>query len=367
MAIKRRTLLALLGAGPLTATKLWSPAGASTTQASWLSAFRTATGHYGVGMLDDQGQLRKQARLPVRAHAVIATPDRHGFVVLERRPGTFAALIDTATGQIRTRLDTTPERHFYGHGVFSQDGELFFTTENDFDGEHGVIGIRSVSDDYRQMGEWSSYGIGPHELVLSADGHTLIIANGGILTHPDSGRAKLNLASMQSTLIKLDAQTGQLLDRLVLAPALRHLSIRHLAVAATGDIVFGMQNQGPTDPTLPLVGIWRANGELVLLHHSTPLNSGYIGSVALDSSGKIAATSAPRDDNVLFWRVGDGQMLASLALADGCGIAAGEQVGSFWLSSGTGVLNNVVVTKTGLQLMQSISLPMQWDNHLSVL
>ena len=370
LAIKRRTLLTVLGTGSMAALGLpgfvW--AGTEAGQSlRWLNAFRAADGHYGIAVFDGTGQLIRRTNLPERAHGAVATPDRRSFVVLARRPGRFGALIDAASGRVQTMLSATPGRHFYGHGVFSQDGTLFFTTENDFDGERGVIGIRNVNDGYRWLGEWPSYGIGPHELVLSADGRTLIVANGGILTHPDSGRAKLNIASMEPSLVKLDAQTGQLLEQQALEPALRWLSIRHIAVSVAGDVVFGMQNQGPPDPELPVAGIWRATGGLELLHHTSSLRQGYIGSVALDRSGTIAATSAPRDDKILFWRMRDGHMLTTVTLADGCGIAAAEQARSFWLSSGDGVLHKVSLERDVLQLTQSVTLPLQWDNHMATL
>ena len=42
-----------------------------------------------------------------------------------------------------------------------------------------------------RIGELASFGVGPHEVVLMPDGATLVVANGGIRTHPDRDRAKL--------------------------------------------------------------------------------------------------------------------------------------------------------------------------------
>src|SRR5690606_30895384 len=108
-----------------------------------------------------------------------------------RRPGTFALVIDVVHGRILYRIASAESRHFYGHGAFSSDGRLLYATENDFAGERGVIGIYDAADGYRRAGEIPSYGIGPHELRLLADGTTLAVANGGILTRPDLPRVKL--------------------------------------------------------------------------------------------------------------------------------------------------------------------------------
>ena len=47
-----------------------------------------------------------------------------------------------------------------------------------------MIGVRDAQDGYRQIGELPSDGIGPHEATLMPDGKTLVVANGGIRTHP---------------------------------------------------------------------------------------------------------------------------------------------------------------------------------------
>ena len=83
---------------------------------------------------------------------------------------------------------TKPDRHFFGHGVFSADGKLLYTTENDYDGARGVIGVRDATDGYQQIGEFPAHGMEPHDIQLLADGRTMVIANGGIRTHPDSAR-----------------------------------------------------------------------------------------------------------------------------------------------------------------------------------
>ena len=53
-----------------------------------------------------------------------------------RRPGTFALVIDCAEGREVARLHTPEGRHFYGHGAFTPDGGLLFTTENAIEDGH---------------------------------------------------------------------------------------------------------------------------------------------------------------------------------------------------------------------------------------
>ena len=51
-----------------------------------------------------------------------------------------------------------------------------------------MIGVRDATDGYRQIGEFAAHGVEPHDIALLADGRTMVIANGGIRTHPDSRR-----------------------------------------------------------------------------------------------------------------------------------------------------------------------------------
>ena len=84
--------------------------------------------------------------------------------------------------------------------MFSPDGALLYATENDFDNAAGMVGIYDARAVSSAIGEFPTHGVGPHELLLLDDGATLAIANGGIETHPDFGRAKLNIATMKPSL-----------------------------------------------------------------------------------------------------------------------------------------------------------------------
>ncbi len=157
------------------------------------------------------------------------------------------------------------DRHFYGHGLFSADGRLLYATENDWEGERGVLGIYDVAAGYVRIGEIDTGGIDPHEAFLMRDGRTIVVANGGIATHPDFDRVKLNLATMEPSLAYLDAATGDLIESVALPATLHQLSLRHMAEAADGSIWFGGQYEGAATDRVDLVGRHRrgATPELV--------------------------------------------------------------------------------------------------------
>ncbi len=164
-------------------------------------------GRYGVGVLTEQGRLVHALDLPERGHDITFDPVSRRSVVFARQPGTFAVVFDHTGEAEPVTIATVEGRHFYGHGVFSPDGALLYATENDFDNAAGVIGVYDATDGFRRIGEFATHGVGPHELLLCPDGKTLAIANGGIETHPDFGRAKLNIATMQPSLVFVDGAT----------------------------------------------------------------------------------------------------------------------------------------------------------------
>jgi hypothetical protein len=84
----------------------------------------------------------------------------------------------------------------------------------------------------------------------------------------------------------------------------------------------------------------------------------------MDISGTIAATSAPRDGQVLFWSVDTGGCLGHVAAADACGVAAADQPGHFFITTGEGHLTKLAVRNDDIVLCFTKSARVQWDNHV---
>ncbi len=227
------------------------------------------------------------------------------------------------------------------------------------------MGVWDASDGYRRVAEFDAGGIGPHDIALMPGGSVLAIANGGILTDPDTGRLKLNIPDMQPSLAFIDAADGRPVASHALPGELHQLSIRHMAVAASGAIVIAMQYEGPDEDRVPLVCRY-VEGRLHLMaapDRITAQMKHYCGSVAVDGVGRTACVTAPRGNLSTFWSVADGTYLASTGIDDGCGVAAAADTGGFLISSGTGRL-----VTAGPSSMIGISRPgassLAWDNHV---
>ncbi len=303
--------------------------------------------------------------MPGRGHAAAAHPARPEAVAFARRPGAFALVIDCAEGRETARLAPPDGRRFYGHGVFSADGALLYTTENAYESGEGRIGVWSANDGYRRVGEVASAGVGPHDVVLSPDGARLIVANGGIRTHPESGRAKLNLPEMRPNLAYLDATTGAVLDVFEPPEALRMNSIRHLAVRPDGLVVAALQWEGGPLETPPLLAMSRPEDD-GLRFVSAPADiqretRNYAGSVGFSGDGALVAITAPRGGVALLFDAENGGYVGSVRAGDICGVAPAR--GGFVFTTGAG---GVIQWENGApqELARSSD---AFDNHLVAL
>ncbi len=254
MEIDRRALLISL-ASSAAMLALPQAAAAAFDAECFAAARKDDRGVYSAALFSLKGGDVRSVELPARGHDITLKPDGSEWVTFARRPGRFGVAIPM-DARPPVWFATKPDRHFFGHGAFSADGRLLYSTENDYDGARGVIGVRDATDGYKQIGEFSAHGMEPHDIQLLADGRTMVIANGGIRTRPDS-EGELNLPDMQPSLVYVDVETGDLLEEQRLASELHQLSIRHLAIAAGDTIAFGCQYRGPEEDAPPLVGFHR--------------------------------------------------------------------------------------------------------------
>jgi hypothetical protein len=318
-----------------------------------------------VAVIDERGRDRLVLPVEARGHSFAIDAPRRRAVAFARSPGKHAVAFDVDGRSNPVPLTCPTDRHFFGHGIFTPDGRLMLATENDYEAGRGVTGIYDVEAGFRRTGEFATGGVGPHEAVLMPDGTTLCIANGGILTHPDYDRLKLNLDTMKPSLAYVNTATGEIVEQVSLAPELHQLSIRHLVIDGGGAVWFGCQHQGDATDRPPLVGRHRRGREPELF--AGPSNvlrafDNYIGSMAVDASGGIVATSSPHGGLVAFWDAATGRQLGHQKIADGCGVAP-LRSHHVLATSGRGAIADMTPAGETLLVEPAQAKP-AWDNHL---
>ena len=357
---QRRTFLAAAGAGFAASLLPRQALALERSELVFASAVQTASGGYGAVLLGEAGELIARIALPDRGHDVTISTTAGRGVVFARQPGTFAVVFDPAGRDAPVTLSSVAGWHFFGHGVFSPDGKLLYATESDFEAARGVVGIFDATDGYRRIGEFPTFGTGPHEMLLMPDGVTLVVANGGIETHPDYGRAELNLETMDPSVVFIDRRDGRLVGQLRLEAELHQLSIRHMAIDGRGRVWFGCQFRGAPSQSPQLVGYASLDGkiELIELPPETLADlRNYVGSVATSADGNTIAVSSPQGDRLVAIDVEGRRPVLVETLRDGCGLAPDGT--GFVASSGLGQLIGLAGAERATTMYD-----FKFDNHL---
>jgi hypothetical protein len=359
MEIDRRTFLTLLGAVG------FAPEAAFGADEQLFLAARALGGAHQVAVIDANGRDRLVLPIEDRGHSFAIDAPRRTAVAFARAPGRYAVAFDIDGTTTPVPLVASAGRHFFGHGIFSSDGRLMLANENDYEAGRGVTGIYDVGGAYARIGELDSGGVGPHDIVMMPDGRTACVANGGILTHPDYDTLKLNLDSMAPNLTYVDIVSGDIVEQVWLPADLHQLSIRHLSVDAHGAVWFGCQYEGEPADRPPLVGRHRRGSQPQLFPGPDALlrrMDNYVGSVAVDASGEIIATSSPKGGLVAFWDAATGRSLGEQSMGDVCGVAP-LGPGHILSTTGRGAVSDMTPSALSPISGEGAMRP-AWDNHI---
>ena len=363
MAINRRQFI--LGASQAVLAAWLLPACTTQKSEQWLvSTCNDQRGQNMAAAINNQGVIVSSVKLPARGHDSLALPHKPGHaLVFARRPDRFAVEIDFINGEIVSNIQSQSDSHFYGHGAFSKDRQYLYTTENLYDKKRGLIVVRDAKT-YQVLDRFDSGGIGPHELMSMPDGKTLVIANGGIETHPNQPRKKLNLAHMQPNLAYLDITSGSILSSY--APPDNQLSIRHLTVRPDGAVFAGAQYQGSKSNIQPLV--FAHQGEDTLQPFSAPHSELYKMqqyTASLLVKDDLLCVSCPRGSHLSFWDTKKHSFIGQQTFSDVSGLAYSN--GKMLASSGKGLLKKLDNTHPISGRASLNSLALKFDNHMTMI
>lgn len=337
----------------LVASALPAPTWASVGNPGHIACARAPGGDYLLAGLHGDGSLAFTQALPARGHAGAAHPRLAQAVVMARRPGQFALVLDCMSGRVQAKLAPPDGLQFNGHAAYLAEGAILATSEQRAEDSRGRVGLWDTLT-WQRIEAWDSGGIGPHDLRRMPDGG-LVVANGGIATDP-TDRRKLNIDSMRPNLTYLD-QDGRVVDMVEL-PDLHQNSIRHLALRNDGLVAFAMQWEGARGVDVPLLALHRKGAAPIRVHPpETVRMQGYAGSVAWSGDGASVLVTSPRGGVAM--RVDPhGHLLESLMRPDICGAAPAAD--GHLVSDGGGAL--IRIDGTGPRLLARH--PLAWDNHV---
>lgn len=363
---RRGWLLATLG------TLLMRPGWAAAERpATLLSAWQDGAEQH-VGLLSVDGtrwSVQTSLQVPTRAHGLWA--ERSGSVLaVARRPGDWLLRWRPADGTAQWQW-IEGDRRFNGHVITSSDGATVWTTETDLDTAQGRLGVRHAAS-LEKTAEWSTHGLDPHQLlalpqpVAGFPAGTLMVANGGIPTLPETGRIKRRLERMDASLVALDPVRGSCLGQWRLNDPF--LSIRHLAFdPVAGRLGVALQAEHPDGTArvvAPVLAIWDGTG--LRTADRQPALAGYGGDIcALPGTAEGGfAVSCPRADTLALFDA-QGGWRTGLAHAEACALAADAH--RWWSGSGRSAADLLYGSDPGTRDMVHVpcaeGLRLQMDNH----
>lgn len=350
--------------GGTVAHKTRAAAAAKPFQLNLISAARIGETDGGV-KIDSEGLTGFS--LPDRAHGLTRLPTGE-VVLIGRRPGKFAAILSAETPQaIAIRHVFAPIRghRFAGHAALHPDARMLATSEIDAETGAGRVVMRDAKNGAPKA--IFAAGIEPHDLLFARGGSRLVVAIGGIAKAADVKGPPINAGNIESAIVELDPKSGAVLRRHALGEPMKSLSLRHMALAPDDEtVLFGMQDQDRAQ-LRPLMGHLRVGGEITLLplpgEDEGALRS-YVGSVAIDSSGRFIASTSPKGGMIGLWSLADGRWFGGLAVPDVCGLAADTVSGKFWATSGLGDVLSLTASHEGFVAGAHWKAPAAFDNHL---
>lgn len=363
MSISRRQFM--LGASQAALAAWLLPACTIQKAEQWLvSTCNDQQGQSMAAAINNQGLIVSKVKLPARGHDSLALPHKPGHaLVFARRPDRFALEIDFINAKVVSHIQSQEDSHFYGHGVFSKDRQYLFTTENLYDQRRGLVVVRDAQN-YQVLDRFYSGGIGPHELALMPDGNTLVIANGGIETHPNQPRKKLNIESMRPNLAYLDINSGKVTASF--APPDKQLSLRHLSVRQDGAVFVGAQYQGPKANIQPLIFSHHGEEQLQAFTASQAQlfkMQQYTASLLVKDA--LLCVSCPRGSHLSFWDTSTRSIINQQSFRDVSGLAYSN--GNLLASSGKGLLKKLDNLDPIAGPATINTLTLRFDNHMTMI
>lgn len=363
MNLSRRQLLKTGLAGGLTTTLHGCsllPRKAVDGPEHFTGAVGLPDGSFGVSAIDRQGRPLWQTPVGTRCHSGCNRPTGTEVLFFERRPGWSFHVFEQTTGSQIHHIEATLGEHFVGHGVFSPDGRWLYATASRYEQGEGIIAVYDAEKDYRRVKTFELDGIGPHELTMHPDGETLVIGLGGILTHPDYDRIKLNLDTMAPAVILMNRRSGATIGRFT--PGHHQQSARHISVNGRGQVYVAYQYQGPLHELPALLARLEA-GRLQEIRFDNEIQrtlANYIASVVAHPENDLVAAASPVGGTTVVFRGSTGELIERVSIPDCAGIQtlAG---GDFLISSGQGKLFQL---GAGKPIRRIASLPVYWDHHL---
>lgn len=325
-AAAARAALAAAGHAPLDAAS-WRPDGDLLLGGgAYIDQQDGKTQRHALAVLDWPGRKLALIATNFLPHGIAIHPKRPATVVAFEKIGPGCAEFDIRTGELRQFIRPAAGRWFYGHGAYSKDASLLFSTETVNATGEGRVGVRDATN-FRSLEDFPTFGENPHDCHLIENGKVLVITNGG-------GKA----GGDQPCVTWVDVETRKLLRRQDIQGERQNAG--HLAVTEAGGLAvvsapragLGENDQGGVSLRS------RSEDELALLGEPAEVVSRMKGealSVEIHEPGATVAVTHPLGGMITFWSLADHSLLKRQDFERPRGVALSRDGARFIVAQGT--------------------------------
>lgn len=260
------------------------------------------------------------------AHGIAIDPGDPTRAAVFEKKGPGACLVDLRARTVLRPIPTPPTRRFYGHGAFSTDGRLLYTTESLV--ERAFAGVLVVRDaqTLTELGTVPTHGASPHDCQLVDGGKTMVVANGGgpIKNDGNSDADSDADGTAAASVTYVDLASERLLDRVLLDSP--RFNAGHVAVTAAGDLALvSAPRDGLPSPNQQLgaVTLRPRGGAARTIKEPQAVAQRMLGetlSVCVSEADRVVLATHPLGNCVSMWRLDDASFLGTLELAGPRGV-----------------------------------------------
>lgn len=269
-------------------------------------------GEFFVGIIDlDQAEPTAvyMEKIGFLGHGFTPRLDKPHIVMVTEKHGPGCCEIDLKARKINRRVETVPDREFYGHSAFSPDRKLWYCTEADVgDGSYtGVLAVRDADSMDLRDENFPTHGVAPHDCILIDDGATLVITNGG---------GPLGAPDEPACVSYVDVKSGE--AKKVLKFKSEKVNAGHIAMSSKGELVcVSAPREGiesASDDWLGAISFYHPDKDSFITADD-PIRAKMKGetlSVAFDEKTRVVAATNPSGHLITFWDFDTGKLVKSL-------------------------------------------------------
>lgn len=278
-----------------------------------------------LALVDVDKKKTKYLRTEFLPHGVTAHPSDPFRVAVFEKKGPGACELDLKKGRLIRKIETSPDRYFYGHGVYDRWGEVLFATETVFKTGRGVVVIRD-SQTMKTLGEFPSYGFNPHDCQLIKGGEVIVITNAG--------------GTMQSghkpCVTYVDVRSQKLLEKFEMEK--ESFNTGHFSISDSGElVVVSAPREGLSENSLGAISTLSSSGDLKLMEGPSEILEGLRSetlSVCINNKNDTFVATSPKGNQLVIGNLKSQRIIKSLELDNPRGVALTEDQTHFIVSYG---------------------------------